>query len=161
MAKALVSRGFECVPFAEPIKLMLTPLLSELGFSKQEVHRLLYVDKADFVPVLGVSSRHLLQTLGTEWARQCIDPSVWLRVWRRRVGLRDLVVVDDVRFENEAEFVRACGGEVWKVVRPDAEVVTNHASEGGLDLWPHFARVVVNSGSLEDLRSAVASIPLG
>lgn len=164
VAGVLAVKGFSCVPFAEPLKLMLIPLLCEMGMTEQQARHYLYVDKAAMFEPLGVTFRHLQQTLGTEWGRACISPDVWLRVWKERGRQYEYVVVDDVRFPNEAELIRSMGGEVWKVVRPSASVaeeVGGHPSEGGLDAWPHFANVIVNSGSIKDLYDAVASIPLG
>jgi hypothetical protein len=43
------------------------------------------------------------------------------------------------------------GGEMWKVVRPGVENSENHSSEGQLDHWDGFSRVIVNDGSLDDL----------
>lgn len=156
----LERKGFVRVPFAEPLKLMAYPLLVELGYAPAEVSRLLYSDKEEVLDVLGVSSRHLLQTLGTEWGRTCVAPDMWLRVWEVRMRKFENVVVDDVRFENEAAFIQKCGGEMWKVFRPGVRNTSTHASEGGLDDWDGFAQYITNDGTLEDLANAVASIPL-
>lgn len=158
---ALELKGFVRVPFAEPLKLMMMPLLLELGYAPAEAKRLIYVDKEEGVPELGVASRHLLQTLGTEWGRQCIAPDVWLRVWEARIKRFERVVVDDVRFENEAELVRSLGGEMWRIRRAGVANTSTHASEGGLDAWPHFSRYIENNGTLRQLFDAVSALPLG
>lgn len=157
----LSDRGYVRVPFAEPLKLMLTPLLEELGYSEFDAERLLYVDKHEVIAHLGVTSRHLQQTLGTEWGRTCVSPQMWLDVWKQRRPRYHYVVVDDVRFVNEAELIRELGGEVWHVTRPGQLRNADHASEGGLDQWTHFARYIVNNGTLQDLANAIATIPLG
>jgi hypothetical protein len=69
-------------------------------------------------------------------------------------------VVDDVRFENEADLIKRMGGSMWKVVRPGVERASEHASEGGLDAWPHFDACIVNDGTLQQLTNAVTSLPL-
>ena len=65
------------------------------------------------------------------------------------------VVITDVRFPNEAAMVRQLGGQIWQIHRPSYEAGgTGHASDtDGSAFSPD--RVVVNSGSLEDLRAAV------
>jgi len=161
ISHALERQGYVRVPFAEPLKFMLLPFLTELGYTQEEATRLTYFDKERVLPELGVSSRHLLQTLGTEWGRQCIMPDVWLRVWAERVKRYEKVVVDDVRFENEAELVRSLGGEMWMVSRASASNTSTHTSEGSLDAWPHFVQYIVNNGTLEQLLDAVATLPLG
>ena len=161
VSRELELRGFVRVPFAEPMKLMIDALLVEMGRTPGEVRWLLHEDKEEVLEELGVSSRHLLQTLGTEWGRQCISPDVWLKVWRARAKRYERVVVDDVRFENEAELLRSLGGDVWRVQREGVANLSTHASEGGLDAWPHFSRYIVNNGTLSQLRDAIAAIPLG
>jgi hypothetical protein len=66
----------------------------------------------------------------------------------------DLLLIPDVRFENEAIRVADCGGEIWEVVRPGVDGVEAHASEAGIrgDL---VTRTVHNGGSLADLRLTV------
>ena len=143
--------GYEVVPFAQTLKEMLIPMLKVLGYSDDEAYRLVRVDKQVVVPGAEVSVRHMLRTLGTEWGRQCIHPDIWLRCWQESIKPYDLVVVDDVRFPNEADLVRNLGGEMWLVERPDAIRTHEHASEGGLDAYHGFTTHVVNDGSLTDL----------
>jgi len=115
------------------------------------------------LPGLGKSPRQLLQTLGTEWGREQLGRDVWVSLCQRRVEQLaeagwDAVVVADIRFDNEAAWVRRAGGEVWEVVRPHdgtGQGVRYHSSEAGVaaDL---VDRRIVNDGSLDELRAAVA-----
>lgn len=110
---------------------------------------------------LGKSPRQLLQTVGTDWGRQMIDPDIWVRnleerlVRMERQGY-DRIVVPDVRFDNEAEFIRRRGGQVWQILRPaNREPQSTHASESGIS--PELIdRSLVNSGTPDDLRRLVA-----
>lgn len=157
IAKVLQSHGYTLVPFAEPLKLMLAPLLSSLGYTDLEVHRFLYEQKGECVPELGITPRAMLQTLGTEWGRTCISPDVWLKHWKVRVSKHERVVVDDVRFVNEAELIRSMGGQVWLIHRPGVRRGTNHASEGGLDEWPYFSDCIYNGSTLEHLEQVISA----
>lgn len=150
VAEALVHRGYDRVPFAAPLKDMACSLLVSLGYGRGEAARLVYEDKGAKLPALDVTVRHVLQTLGTEWGRTCIGPDVWLTCWRATATARRLVVVDDVRFPNEADLIRDLGGELWCVWRPGLANTTGHTSEGGLDDFP-FDRWIMNDGTLEDL----------
>jgi len=160
VSRVLEGKGFVRVPFAEALKLMLHPLLVELGYTPAEATRLLYVAKEECLSSLNVTSRHLLQTLGTEWGRQCVHPDMWLRVWEVRAKRYERVVVDDVRFANEAELVRSLGGELWRIDRPGTVNTSTHASEGGLDACDYFSQYICNDGSLDQLTNAVTSLPL-
>jgi hypothetical protein len=136
-------------------------MLRGVGYEQEEIDRYMYEDKEAVLAPFGVSARHMLRTLGTEWGRECVGPDVWTTHWLERVRSRSFVVVDDVRFPNEAELVRTLGGQMWKVTRPGVERATEHASEGGLDNWPNFTHDIINAGTLQDLLSGLPSIPLG
>ena len=53
--------------------------------------------------------RKLLQTLGTECGRNLISKDIWLNKWFKEVreAESDVVICDDVRFQNEYDFVSA------------------------------------------------------
>lgn len=65
------------------------------------------------------------------------------------------IIIKDIRFENEAAFLRAHNGEIWHISRPDLPKVNAHSSELGVahksgDLH------LVNDGSLADLEKMVS-----
>jgi len=66
------------------------------------------------------------------------------------------VVVDDLRFNNEAKVVRDLGGIVLGVSRKGT-VQMAHASEAGVD--PQYINAIVrNDGSVEDLHAQISSV---
>lgn len=156
--------NYVVVPFAKTLKSMLVPFLGGLGYSELEIARLINDDKHTVVPEIGVTVRHLLQTLGTEWGRRSVADDVWLRVWHYSAKRYERVVVDDVRFSNEAELIKAQGGELWLIERPDTDApvfalpnggaVGRHASDGALAGWP-FDRTLVNDGTIHRLLNRV------
>jgi len=103
---------------------------------------------------LGKSPRELMQTLGTEWGRGMVAQDIWLRLAKRRIETYGgTIVFSDVRFDNEAEWIRNQGGEVWLVER-DQETHHTHSSEAGIS--PHLIdRVIDNRGPLEQTRMLV------
>jgi hypothetical protein len=150
VAMELERRGFARVPFADPLKGMVVRFLMALGYPKGEALRLVHIDKSAEIPQLGVTVRHLLQTLGTEWGRNCVTPDVWLKCWKASATQHLLVVADDVRFPNEAQLIKSMGGQIWRIERPGLIDTTGHVSEGGLRDWV-FDRVIVNNGTVEDM----------
>jgi hypothetical protein len=143
--------GFRLVKFAGPLKAMMRALLPEddqnewlEGALKETVH-----------PDLGCTPRHAMQTLGTEWGRNCIHPDLWINLARSDIlDGGDDVVLDDVRFQNEYEMIKAIGGLVIEI-RPKA--ITHrmsHASEIGCDK----DYVLYNDGSLSQLYQSLALI---
>ena len=104
---------------------------------------------------IGKSPRELLQTLGTDWGRTRVAPDIWLRCAKleidraRRFHATGLVITD-IRFENEAQFVRDQGGQVWHLYRADAPNVRSHVSEAGV-IEREGDAILHNVGTLEML----------
>ena len=162
VAHELQQHGYVCVSFASPLKRMLGVFLSSAGYGQEKIESLLFEHKEDRIPEFGVSTRHLMQTLGTEWGRECISPDVWVTVWKNNVqkwldgGLH--VVVDDMRFPNEWNAVKELGGECWYVTRPRVTFPDiQHASEGALENHG-FDRRLTNDGDLPDLYTQVREL---
>lgn len=102
----------------------------------------------------------MAQLLGTEVGRN-IDPQVWVKNMELRTKeYRDLgmgIVIDDARFDNEAEWVRENGGKVIHLSRPsdeDGTEHTEHASEAGVEKFSADI-VLVNNGSIVDLHNTL------
>lgn len=117
--------------------------------------------------------RRLLQVLGTEVVRECIDPDYWVNklatraeaVWVMANEMVDkgdgetepvIIVIPDVRFNNEAEFIKKRGGVIIHVTRPVIDDILRgkHKSEAGID--DHLVDVrLVNNGSRDLLAAKV------
>jgi hypothetical protein len=138
--------------FADPIRAMLMPLGIDMSDPYWQAR------KEDVIPVLGVSPRRMMQTLGTEWGRNLISPDLWV-VLAHQCLLRNGpgMVIPDVRFENEAAWVRKHGGRIIHVVRPNVAPVEAHASEDGIEVLPEDAQLS-NSGTLEELQLSVREL---
>ena len=141
------SQRFTRVGFADPIKDALE--LFEVPTTY------LYQKKEAPIPGLeGTTARKMMQTLGTEWGRMQIHPDLWVRAMAQRVerlqadGVYRLVI-PDVRFENEAAWVRSVGA-LWHVNRPDTSPVRAHVSEQGISPLPGEP-LFRNDGDLDDL----------
>ena len=112
----------------------------------------------------GKSPRQMMQTLGTEWGREMVDDGIWLAVCGRRIERLKRegfvgVVVPDIRFDNEAEFIRSKGGVVVEVRRDGAAAVSAHASEAGIS--EHLIDYCVhNNGTLLDLARHAQTLAL-
>ena len=151
------TEGFVGLAFADGIRGMLRELLTSAGIDDA------YIDertlKETIIPELGVSYRHMAQSLGTEWGRN-LQKDFWLRL--SSAFLRDQTdageshfVISDVRFSNEADWVKRQGGQIWRIHREGLAGVRAHVSESGVDsIKPH--RTIHNNGTPEQLAEAVA-----
>lgn len=108
-----------------------------------------------------VTVRRVLQWWGTEY-RRTEDPDYWTKAWTKKVESFDLenihILIDDVRFMNELDTVRAENGLIIKIERPGFNGAGNHASETSLDAYTDWNRVVVNDGSLDDFQLDIENI---
>lgn len=97
-----------------------------------------------------VKHRWLLQKVGTDWFRS-VDSDVWVKYLIRNVSGEN-IIVDDMRFKNEADALREAGFLVVRVER-DAElrgawgynVEDVHISETALDNYD-FDYTLFNDG---------------
>ena len=147
--------AFEHIAFADPIVNMIGQLFADCDIGGEWITERALKEQPT---TLGFSYRHLAQTLGTEWARKTVAEDFWLRVaGLRLVPLRHMglnVVISDVRFPNEAEWLAAQGGHLVRVLRHDGPAVRAHESEAHSD---HFqvTTELLNFGSLSTLLDQV------
>lgn len=121
--------------FAQPLKLSLAQLFhlnsEQLEGAQKEVP----------LPGIGKSPRELMQLLGTDWGRHLVHPDLWLLLAEQNLNaMAELhqgqigFVLRDVRFENEAAWVRRQGGVIIHIRRAEAALVNPHISEAGIAL---------------------------
>lgn len=156
-AKRLMEKhNFALVSLGQPLKYMLGALLEMCGgVPIDKCHRMLYGDLKE-VPARelgGRTPRHAMQTLGTEWGRKFIAPSLWVDAWRDVAQRYSCVVVDDVRFPDEAAAITAMGvgGRLYVLHRPGL-VAGSHESERNTLV---VDGAVMNDGSVEDLHDKI------
>jgi hypothetical protein len=145
--------------FAGPLKEMVHV---GLGLSPRDYQST--EQKESVIPWLGVSYRHITQTLGTEWMRDRVNSQGWVIIAERNIQqMADAgtpgCVITDMRFDNEAEWVRKVGGTVVHVKGKRAQIgmseeAKKHASEKGVTFGPED-RVIVNDGTFEELHEQV------
>lgn len=147
--------GFEQVSFAAPLK----KALEVMGFPAPQTAE----EKEAIIEVLGVSWRHMAQTLGTEWGRALIHPDLWVILTLRNLKPGGSYVFSDVRFENEARLIREMGGIIVHLTGRRAEMANGtqaHASETGLRRTVHDT-FVTNGGSQQDLYETLDGMMAG
>lgn len=138
--------------FAEPLRQML---VAGLGLAREDFAP---GRKEQVIPWIGKSPRQLLQTLGTEWGREQVRRDIWVRAAERRTqeSGADVVIFADVRFDDEAEWIRA-NGVLIHLSRPLAHEVAQHRSESGI---AHEQQDIAlyNAGSIDDLRHVACAV---
>ncbi len=94
--------------------------------------------------------RRLLQAHGVA-IRDHVDPNVWVNAVALKAAQIDgPVVVTDVRFPNEADWINEVGGALIRVLRPGLASTDEHVSETALDTRPANL-VIINDREIADL----------
>lgn len=137
LAKLLSPLGWQRTRFSAGLKGMLAAFLLQQGVDNRTVWQMLDGDLKE-TPTLFFNHRtprHAMQTLGTEW-RNLIHRDLWVDAWRRHVETTPAhakILVDDLRFQHEAQAIRAMGGKIVRVLRPstirEITVAGAHISE--------------------------------
>lgn len=141
--------GFTRTFYAAPLKRVVKDL-----FMLEDIQLTDFDAKERIDPRWGISPRTMMQLFGTEFVRRMIDNDFWLK--RMAYFLKSLpegtdVVIDDVRFPNEANQIRLLGGVVVHIYREDSPLqskYSEHESELGLDIMPND--IVIHNRLLED-----------
>lgn len=115
-------------------------------------------NKENEIPLFGRSVRYIMQTLGTEWGRELIHPDIWVKLAECVLFERgERMIISDVRFDNEADFIRSHGGVILHVDRILAPKVEAHASEAGIRMSP-MDLYVANDGTIDMLYTQLAAL---
>lgn len=141
------------ISFAEPLKEMVSIIT---GIPVMDIDK----NKATYLPEYNLSVRTMLQKVGTDAMRNQVDSDVWIKIAARRIGhipKHKIVVIPDVRFENEMNFIRQNHGIIITVHRPMMldNSIYEHISESGQLYLPVCDHTIINDGSLDELRTKV------
>jgi len=149
-AAILTDLGWDRRAFADPIKEIALAMNPRVGDSTLvEAVRHFGWEGAKKSPEV----RSLLQRLGTEGGRRHIADDVWTRtLFERPHG--PLLVISDVRFEDEVAAIRSRGGIVVRVQRDGVGPANDHPSEA----IPSHDLVIDNDGSVADLALEVGRV---
>lgn len=116
--------------------------------------------------------RAMLQELGTDYARK-YRPNIWIDKMEESLaafaesGLQGYrgIVIADVRFKNEVDFIHEIGGTTIFLIRPNnaahlSAALAAHSSETALSALPenYFNHVIRNTGTKEDLERSAGRI---
>ena len=110
--------GVTILPFAGPLKRVAREIFGWDGTKDEK-------------------GRRLLQVLGTD-AGRAYNPDLWVNLWAREaadiLAQGHLVLVDDVRFQNEVDAVVGLGGQVVRLTHPIRGLASTHPSENSSNL---------------------------
>lgn len=117
VANYLQEKGYEEVVYAEPLKRVVEIIFGfdyDMLLGDTPEKRQLRNTLRD--PIWNMTPVQAMQQLGTEVFRENFDKETWIKIAGRKIDTfrnnGKCVIVSDVRFENEMEFVRRMGGHL-------------------------------------------------
>jgi len=111
---------------ADPIRKMLETI--DVNFSDESLK------EAPLKKFDNRTPRELMQSLGTEWMRDCVDKDGWLKMamqeyeWLKKTPSCQGMVIPDIRFQNEVDWIREHGTLVH-ISRPGVSHTKKHSSD--------------------------------
>jgi hypothetical protein len=155
VAKVLINNfGFERVAFADPIRKLLyemNPTVKDGGYRLQAV-----IDGYgwDVAKTAFPEVRRLLQDLGVG-ARKVFGEDFWVKQALGHHKPWDKVVVTDVRFTNEADYLKSFPeAQLWRIKRMGVGAVNGHVSERDMDGY-QVDQIFANNGNIGDLEALI------
>lgn len=148
ICRIMMQQGYTpvIVGFADSLKTELAEL-----FATEPLH----IEKIKNNPAM----RWILQRYGTEYRRN-ENANYWIQQMDEKLKYREekynyLIVIPDVRFQNEQDWIKSKGGWIFNVNRPSLkDVEDNHASEQLADRLPYDYNIV-NDRTLNGIESLV------
>lgn len=116
------------VAFANPLRNAVSDIINFHNFYSVVT---IPEDKEAIIPHLGVSWREMMIAFGNAGRGLSVD--FWVRIMAHRMTLQPYdYVIDDLRFKNEYDFLRAKGAKIVRVDNPGRKVRVT-ATEGRLE----------------------------
>ena len=167
------------VSFADPLREMLAPVISNLKHTDFDAGTSRYFKelKEEVIEELGASPRKLLQDIGAlmrghnedafvNLARARIQiiediDSMLARITGKTKSNRTTYVIDDLRYDNEARWIKESDGFIVSIKRPKEFLhkVPKHHSENGVN--PDFFDLEYNNDNntktIQNIANSIAS----
>jgi hypothetical protein len=125
------------VPFEKPIILDMA-IKNKLSMAVLNRH----YPKSNASVYTVSTPRELLQIVGSDILRS-VDKDCWLTLLKSSVKTLDRLIIPDIRFPNEAEFILSNGGILIRARRASKFTLnSNHISETALDDWADWSYIV-------------------
>ena len=140
--------------FAQPLKMACSYMLgypTSLPFSSQAMKN---------VPGFGGRTpKEVAQFMGTEVARNMLHPDIWVHLMHQEISyLHRTVIITDLRFQNEYEYIMQNGGHVIHIHRDvESRGIPGHASDQikfNVKEGDSY-HALTNNGALEEFEQAV------
>ena len=155
----------ELYSLAKPLKEFCRDNHNDLLWKWQLAHQTKQVPAYKDDPIYGYTA--ILQWYGSDVIRKA-SPDYWVNKLNERIGADgpEIAVITDVRFPNEADYIRKQKGYLVKVSRVnqdgspfvDPSRPAGHASEVALDGYDWDYSISAKSGDIDELKSKARGV---
>jgi hypothetical protein len=152
----------ESIAFADPIKKVIQHIFNLDVTSNDEYDRIKRTDIEYYLPDIGhktVPGRHVVREIGMMMRNYNVNQFtdyVDSMFTLNRMNDRKIMVVTDLRFDNEYMMLKSWGSNIVKIIRPQYHY-DGHITERGFD--DHLVNhILMNDGSLEYLNTRIRAI---
>lgn len=142
-------------PFADKLKNVAYQLYSWAGLERAIYYETHYLEKEMPLPLLdGLTPRDIWIAVGNKM--RDIWQSTWIDYVLKNIKA-DIVIISDLRFENEAIAIRAARGILIKIVR-DGTPRGIDPAEVSLLHWTDWDKIIVNNDQLNQLNEQMEAL---
>ena len=137
--------------FAGKLKDVAFQMFGWAGLQRGIYYETHYQEKEYILPLIGKSPRDIWIAVGNKMRQ--IDERVWLKNAIACPNC-DIIIISDLRFKNEADYIDVNGGVNVKIKRPGIDVGTDDAETSllGYKRWHYH---IINDGTLAALNLLV------
>lgn len=148
------NHGFEKHAFADPVKQVCGIMFDLTPKQLTDPEGKETVDER-----WGMTPRKMMQTVGTDMVRAQLGNDFWVRHMNARMRHKEKlkIVISDVRFPNEAEWVRQNGGVLVRVI-DGTQHADCHPSETEQLSIHEDARIFNHKTNIEEFHREAASL---
>jgi hypothetical protein len=123
----LMRFGMHRMRFAEPFKAVGKILGLDFDVQKE----------TPFDELCGRTPRYFMQRLGHDFGREMIGTDIWAKAWLRAVNRLPpavSVVVDDLRYDNEVQYVRRAGHSLIIRICRSVDLLKHPSEENSIEV---------------------------
>jgi hypothetical protein len=157
-AAIFLDKGYARGKFAGALKEMLRTYLRYRGVGEETIEDMIEGDLKELPsPLLnGKTPRWAMQSLGTEWGRDCIHPDLWVDTEMDKQWMHSNLLFDDVRHANEESAIIAKSGLIIELIGRGG-IEGSHSSE---QFKPTNAYQVKNDTTEDEFKAKIERLVL-
>jgi len=148
-------RNVKVCGFADKLKDVCYQLYSWAGLKTREYYEDHQLEKDIVLPAIGKSPRQIWIELGTTVGRSIYEHT-WIDYLFNHINA-EVIIIQDMRFPNEADRIKALGGLVIKIVRPSIPHTSDIADDPLLN-YEGWSQIIMNDSDLGSFNKKIISI---